>query len=41
MMDFAMWSSYKSLKQTNMFEHFRPLQTPELKDSICKYIQAV
>ena len=25
MMDFAMRSSYKSLKQTNMLEHFRPL----------------
>ena len=25
MMDFAMQSSYKSLKQTNMSEHFRPL----------------
>ena len=25
MMDFAMPSSYKSLKQTNMLEHFRPL----------------
>ena len=25
MMDFAVQSSYKSLKQTNMLEHFRPL----------------
>ena len=25
MMDFAMPSSYKSLKQTNMLKHFRPL----------------
>ena len=25
MMDFVMPSSYKSLKQTNMLEHFRPL----------------
>ena len=25
MMDFAMRSSYKSLKQTNMLEHFRHL----------------
>ena len=25
MMNFAMQSSYKSLKQTNMLEHFRPL----------------
>ena len=25
MMDLAMQSSYKSLKQTNMLEHFRPL----------------
>ena len=41
MMDFAMRSSYKSLKQTNMLEHFRPFQIPELKVFICKYIQAL
>ena len=41
MMDFAMRSSYKSLKQTNMLEQFRPFQIPELKVFICKYIQAL
>ena len=42
-MDFTMRSRYKSLKQTNMLEHFRPLQirVPELRVFICKYIQAV
>ena len=35
-----MRSSYRSLKQTNMLEHFRPLQIPELKVFIRKYIQA-
>ena len=41
MMDFAMRSSYKSLKQTNMLEQFRPFQIAELKVFICKYIQAL
>ena len=41
MMDFAMRSSYRSLKQRNMVEHFQPLQIPELKVFLCKYTQAL